>query len=138
MNYKVIDYYLALLLPICYRKQSSLPKIPPDIARYIFSFLGPKKIMHDLNEQKLITDYNRTSRNISRNISEIIDNLFENNTLCFHPFVYLPYPNIITIKEIVSKFIELAKEKKHKISFSHVCCTDKGCVFNIQKECLMV
>ena len=134
MNYKVIDYYLALLLPICYRKQSSLPKIPPDVVRFIFSFLGPKQIMHDLNEQKLITDYNRTSRNTS----EIIDNLFKDNKLCFHPFVDLPYPNIITIKEIVSKFIELAKEKKHKISFSHVCCTGKGCVFNIQKECLMV
>ena len=76
MNYKVIDYYLALLLPICYRKQSSLPKIPPEIARYIFSFLGPKQIMHDLNDQKLITDYNHTTRNISN----IIDDFFKDNT----------------------------------------------------------
>jgi len=131
MNYKVIDYYLALLLPICYRKQSSLPKIPPEIARYIFSFLGPKQIMHDLNDQKLITDYNHTTRNISN----IIDDFFKDNTLCFHPFHYLPYPNTITIEEIVTKFITLAKDKKHNIRFSHLCCTGKGCVFNIQKEC---
>lgn len=131
MNYKVIDYYLALLLPICFSKQSSLPKLPPDIVRFIFSFLGPKQIMDDLNNQKLLYLYVSHSNYIQYNNPY---SHYNEQLLCFHPFVYLPYPNIITIKEIVAKFLELAKEKKHKISFSHLCCTGKGCVFNIRKE----
>jgi len=130
MNYRVIDYYVALLIPISFSMQSSLPKIPSDIVRFIFSFLGPKQIMHNLNEEQLITDYNVRTRNISN----IIDNIFEDNILTFHPFHYLPYPNIITIKDIVAKFITLAKERNHKICLSHICCTGKGCVFNIRKE----
>ena len=129
MNYKVIDYYLALLLPICYGKKTSLPRISPDIVRFIFSFLGPKKIMNDLNNQNLLTLYHSHSSNIKHNSSNVFD-----NNLCFHPFEYLPYPNIITVKEIVAKILVLAKDKKHNISFSHLCCTGKGCVFNIQKE----
>ena len=119
MNYKVIDYYMALLLSISYGKRSSLPKIPPDIVRYIFYFIGPKQIMNNLNDQNLLTLYDRQS---------------PEKLLCFHPFHYLPYPSIITIKEIVAKIITLAKEKNHKISFSHLCCSGKGCAFNIQTE----
>ena len=120
MKYKVTDYYLALLLSISYRKRSSLPKIPPDIVRYIFYFIGPKQIMNNLNDQNLLTLYDRQS---------------PEKSLYFHPFHYLPYPNIITIEEIIAKFITLAKEKKHNIRFSHLCCSGKGCVFNTRKEC---
>lgn len=131
MNYKVIDYYLALLFSICYGKQSSLPKIPPDIVRFIFSFLGQKQIMNDLNNENLLHLYVNQSNSIQNKPYSFYDQKF----LCFHPFYNLPYPNIITIKEIVAKFIAFAKEKNHNISFSHLCCTDKGCVFNIRKEC---
>jgi hypothetical protein len=124
MNYKVIDYYLALSFSICYGKQSSLPKIPPDIVRFIFSFLGQKQIMNDLNNENLLHLYVSQSNSIDH----------DQKYLCFHPFYNLPYPNIITIKEIRDKFIAFAKEKNHNISFSHLCCTDKGCVFNIRKE----
>ena len=131
MNYRVIDYYMALLLPICFSKQSSLPKIPCDIVRFIFSFLGPRQIMDDLNNQNLLHLYVSQSNSIQNKPYSACDQ----KLLCFHPFHYLPYPNLITIKEIVAKFITLAKEKNHKISFSHLCCSGKGCVFNIRKEC---
>ena len=41
----------------------------------------------------------------------------------------------IVVKPGDKKIIAFAKEKNHNISFSHLCCTDKGCVFNIRKEC---
>ena len=127
MKYKVTDYYLALLSQICYGDNSSFPKIPADLVRFIFSFIGPKQIMNYLNGESLITLYDETT--------SIINNFpVKEEIISFHPFINLPYPNIITIHEIINIFTKLSKKNKQKISFSHICCNGKGCVFNIKKK----
>ena len=139
MNYKVIDYYLALL-PICYKQQGLLPIIPDHIARFIFSFVGTKQIMDHLNNQKL---YDLYKRQISRELN-IAKSYFYGiglkqehfkNIQCFHPFDNIPYPNSITIQEIVTKFLLFSKINNHGLKYSHLCCENKGCVFNIQMGC---
>ena len=140
MNYKVIDYYLALL-PICYKQQGLLPIIPDHIARFIFSFIGTKQIMDHLNNQKLYVLY---KRQICRELNIAKSYFFcrispkqecSKSIQCFHPFNDIPYPNSITIQEIVTKFLLFSKINNHGLKYSHLCCENKGCVFNIQTEC---
>ena len=112
MKYKVTDYYLALLLQICYGDNSSFPKIPTDLVRFIFSFVGPKQIMNNLNNESLITLYDETTSKTKN----IINNFpVKEEIISFHPFINLPYPNIITIHEIINIFTKLSKKNKQKI-----------------------
>lgn len=127
MNYKVINYYLAIA-PICYKKQEKIHTLPKEIVRYIFSYIN-KNIMIELNDKKIQEMYINNTSKIHRlrpesHLSPDID-----ETIFFHPFEKIPYPKIITVQEIVEKIIELSKQNDGLLIFSHLCCLNKGCAF---------